>query len=492
VYAGIELNITLWQFLLELLKSKKHDDIIQWTNTEGEFKLTNPEEVAHLWGIRKNKKSMNYDKLSRALRYYYEKDIIKKVMGQKFVYRFVKYPDVECEEPDVADESANAENKDSKPVIIVEETRPKSVAQARLINSLNKDSKLRQALREAPSIPKRPTSANNRPPVVSTPISILPNLAPAPSVNILSSVQAMPQPTAMQSIQLVQLSAVPQIQLPQTLYTTPDGMWYVPMQLGNSLFPLQMLNAVQRPIPTISTIDGALVIDSPTIPNRVFHGEVEPTPSNDDSQLVVVTSPAVSRSSSPAAEDACAFVSSSPQIGISPPSVDTQSSNPELSEQSTQQVASPSASSARHKPLPISLLPMHDLLPGGVAASPGFKSASALFPSLTCSLSLPTPLYSILTSPGTLPTPFQSGGTQPTPMQLVHFWSNLMSPALPSSPSTRPSGALTLTTSSSTAGTLFQFPMPGHSSVILSGLNDSLQSPLFVPTPTKKPVHAPS
>lgn len=32
---------------------------------------------------------MNYDKLSRALRYYYDKNIIKKVNGQKFVYRFV-------------------------------------------------------------------------------------------------------------------------------------------------------------------------------------------------------------------------------------------------------------------------------------------------------------------------------------------------------------------------------------------------------------------
>lgn len=32
---------------------------------------------------------MNYDKLSRALRYYYDKNIIKKVIGQKFVYRFV-------------------------------------------------------------------------------------------------------------------------------------------------------------------------------------------------------------------------------------------------------------------------------------------------------------------------------------------------------------------------------------------------------------------
>lgn len=47
------------------------------------------EAVAKLWGLRKSKKYMNYDKLSRALRYYYDKNIIKKVIGQKFVYRFV-------------------------------------------------------------------------------------------------------------------------------------------------------------------------------------------------------------------------------------------------------------------------------------------------------------------------------------------------------------------------------------------------------------------
>ena len=90
----MENNITLWQFLLELLLSNQHNDKIQWTNNEGEFKLINAEEVAKLWGMRKNKANMNYDKLSRALRYYYDKNIIKKVMGQKFVYKFVSFPEV--------------------------------------------------------------------------------------------------------------------------------------------------------------------------------------------------------------------------------------------------------------------------------------------------------------------------------------------------------------------------------------------------------------
>lgn len=91
--SGMDSNITLWQFLLELLLSNQYQHIIRWTSTEGEFKLLNAEEVARLWGMRKNKPNMNYDKLSRALRYYYDKNIIRKVMGQKFVYKFVAFPE---------------------------------------------------------------------------------------------------------------------------------------------------------------------------------------------------------------------------------------------------------------------------------------------------------------------------------------------------------------------------------------------------------------
>ena len=93
-FVVMDSSITLWQFLLELLVGQQHGEIIQWTNTEGEFKLINAEEVARLWGLRKNKTNMNYDKLSRALRYYYDKNIIKKVMGQKFVYKFVSFPEI--------------------------------------------------------------------------------------------------------------------------------------------------------------------------------------------------------------------------------------------------------------------------------------------------------------------------------------------------------------------------------------------------------------
>ena len=83
---------TLWVFLLELLSSPdKHGHIICWTDyAQAEFKLYKPSEVAALWGRRKNRPAMNYDKLSRSLRYYYKKNILRKVPGRKYVYQFCR------------------------------------------------------------------------------------------------------------------------------------------------------------------------------------------------------------------------------------------------------------------------------------------------------------------------------------------------------------------------------------------------------------------
>ncbi|XP_049923995.1 protein c-ets-2-B-like [Epinephelus moara] len=81
--------IQLWQFLLELLTDRSCQSCISWTGDGWEFKLTDPDEVALLWGQRKNKPKMNYEKLSRGLRYYYDKNIIRKTAGKRYVYRFV-------------------------------------------------------------------------------------------------------------------------------------------------------------------------------------------------------------------------------------------------------------------------------------------------------------------------------------------------------------------------------------------------------------------
>lgn len=81
-------QIQLWQFLYELLQDSKYSNIISWAGGDGEFKLVDPEAVSTLWGNRKRKPAMNYDKLSRAIRYYYDKKIMHKVHGKRYVYRF--------------------------------------------------------------------------------------------------------------------------------------------------------------------------------------------------------------------------------------------------------------------------------------------------------------------------------------------------------------------------------------------------------------------
>ncbi|KRF83868.1 uncharacterized protein Dvir_GJ12736, isoform B [Drosophila virilis] len=81
-------QIQLWQFLLELLSDSNNASCITWEGTNGEFKLTDPDEVARRWGERKSKPNMNYDKLSRALRYYYDKNIMTKVHGKRYAYKF--------------------------------------------------------------------------------------------------------------------------------------------------------------------------------------------------------------------------------------------------------------------------------------------------------------------------------------------------------------------------------------------------------------------
>ncbi|XP_061193040.1 uncharacterized protein LOC133201260 [Saccostrea echinata] len=81
-------QVQLWQFLLELLIDTSNNNCIRWEDLSGEFRIVDPEEVARKWGRRKNKPNMNYDKLSRALRYYYDKMILNKVQGKRYTYKF--------------------------------------------------------------------------------------------------------------------------------------------------------------------------------------------------------------------------------------------------------------------------------------------------------------------------------------------------------------------------------------------------------------------
>nr|XP_021409422.2 ETS domain-containing transcription factor ERF-like [Lonchura striata domestica] len=81
-------QIQLWHFILELLRQERYREVIAWQGDYGEFVIKDPDEVARLWGVRKCKPHMNYDKLSRALRYYYNKRILHKTKGKRFTYKF--------------------------------------------------------------------------------------------------------------------------------------------------------------------------------------------------------------------------------------------------------------------------------------------------------------------------------------------------------------------------------------------------------------------
>ena len=81
-------TVVLWKFLEELL-DKTDNKCIEWVSKEeGIFKFTDSKLAARLWGQRKNKRHMTYEKLSRALRYYYDRKIMYHDKTQKLIYRF--------------------------------------------------------------------------------------------------------------------------------------------------------------------------------------------------------------------------------------------------------------------------------------------------------------------------------------------------------------------------------------------------------------------
>ena len=78
----------VWQFLLDMLLTPDKSFMIQWTGNEYEFTILQPDDIAAMWGERKRKPRMNYDKLSHDLRYYYGKGILNKVSERKLTFKF--------------------------------------------------------------------------------------------------------------------------------------------------------------------------------------------------------------------------------------------------------------------------------------------------------------------------------------------------------------------------------------------------------------------
>ena len=66
--------------MLHLLHRDVDSKYVEWSKENPmQFQIKDPKFVARLWGSMKYKLHMNYEKLARAMRYYYGKDIIEKV-----------------------------------------------------------------------------------------------------------------------------------------------------------------------------------------------------------------------------------------------------------------------------------------------------------------------------------------------------------------------------------------------------------------------------
>uniref|UniRef100_A0A3B5LSM5 Uncharacterized protein n=1 Tax=Xiphophorus couchianus TaxID=32473 RepID=A0A3B5LSM5_9TELE len=82
----------LWEFIRDILiHPEKNQGLMKWEDRrEGVFKFLKSEAVAQMWGQKKKNTSMTYEKLSRAMRYYYKREILERVDGRRLVYKFGK------------------------------------------------------------------------------------------------------------------------------------------------------------------------------------------------------------------------------------------------------------------------------------------------------------------------------------------------------------------------------------------------------------------
>ncbi|XP_062871171.1 transcription factor ETV7 [Trichomycterus rosablanca] len=84
----------LWDYVYHLLLDPRYEPYIRWEDPDAMiFRVVDPNGLARLWGNHKNRVNMTYEKMSRALRHYYKLNIIRKEVGQRLLFRFLKSPD---------------------------------------------------------------------------------------------------------------------------------------------------------------------------------------------------------------------------------------------------------------------------------------------------------------------------------------------------------------------------------------------------------------
>ncbi|PAA86414.1 hypothetical protein BOX15_Mlig017052g1 [Macrostomum lignano] len=90
-------QLQLWQFLYQQLDLGTEADCLDetgqpnlhWLNRQdGVFRISNPNNLAEAWGKHRRRDNMTYEKMSRTLRYYYDRRLITKVTGKQHTYQF--------------------------------------------------------------------------------------------------------------------------------------------------------------------------------------------------------------------------------------------------------------------------------------------------------------------------------------------------------------------------------------------------------------------
>lgn len=81
-------KVSLWNFLHGLLEAPGHQNYLRWVDKEHHvFRVVDTAGLSYLWGLKKEKINMNYDKMSRAIRQYKHGEV-EKIPRTKLTYKF--------------------------------------------------------------------------------------------------------------------------------------------------------------------------------------------------------------------------------------------------------------------------------------------------------------------------------------------------------------------------------------------------------------------
>ena len=124
---SIPPNLQLWEFLLHHLELEKSTDAVKWMRREkGLFRIQNPSKLSTLWGKYRDCPAMTYEKMSRAMRYYYRREILDQT-DTRMIYQFTQKVMAQVmEESEVTNRQKDAKVKSGRVTFSRRKTRKQS------------------------------------------------------------------------------------------------------------------------------------------------------------------------------------------------------------------------------------------------------------------------------------------------------------------------------------------------------------------------------